>query len=143
MPTLIPENNHLSRYCGKQHLSDDDGRVLPTAFHLKEGETYLSVNWIEYFKGATLSEAISELQGIFARKLKRVGASAKFAVLNNGLTQIAVKNNTNQKEQIIAQHEPLEDDLSHAGYYGITQDNHRVIAEIMAECVEITYPARQ
>ncbi|TGQ47620.1 hypothetical protein [Mesorhizobium sp. M00.F.Ca.ET.216.01.1.1] len=51
----IAEDHHLLRYVPFSKLRKADGTddvigLLPEAFALREGEPYLSVTWIEYFK---------------------------------------------------------------------------------------------
>ena len=137
----LPEDNHIARFCRATSIFED-GRISPTAFHLRAGDSYLSVNWIEFFGKANNSEAVGELQNVFANKFRTVSAFAKFAVFIVGDAREAVSDKTEQKEEIFATHEPLDDDLSHAGINGITQENYPIIAAILAECVDATYPAR-
>lgn len=141
MSNLIPSEDNLARYCGKQKL--DNGRVLPLAFHLKEDESYVSVNWLEYFNKSSIPEAISELRPVFAKKFQNIRASARFAVLNIQKAQRMVQEGTDGKESVFGTHEPMDDDPSHSGLRGMTQDNYRLIAELVAESVDATYPARQ
>lgn len=43
----LPENDHVSRYFGFDDL-DEEGLPSPGAFELREGEEYLSVDWLEF-----------------------------------------------------------------------------------------------
>ena len=139
----ISDNNNVARYCRSSDISPIDGRIMPTAFHLRIDDSYLSVNWMEFFGKGNFLEAIREIQNIFARKKFGVGASAKFAVLNVGTAKRSVTEQTRNRNRIFAAHEPVDDDPSHAGIFGINQDNYQIIADILAECVEKpTYPAR-
>lgn len=61
----IRDEHHVARYCsGSQH---DGGKVLPTAFQLRRpSETYLSVNWLEYFGLKTFDAALHRICAITA-----------------------------------------------------------------------------
>lgn len=52
-PAKVPNDSHVVRYVRKRLLRrDEDGNVLgilPQALELRDGETYLSVTWIEHF----------------------------------------------------------------------------------------------
>jgi hypothetical protein len=53
---------------------------------LEEGQ---SVNWVEYFEKAMPKEAIAPLREIFTKKQFKIGATAKFALLNVGAAKTA------------------------------------------------------
>ena len=44
----LPDADHVSRYCKPSTVQD--GKVQPNAFFFRDGEDYLSVNWLEYLK---------------------------------------------------------------------------------------------
>ena len=50
----LPEQDHIMRYVPRSRLRrDEDGNVLgilPQAFAHRDGEEFLSVNWLEHFK---------------------------------------------------------------------------------------------
>ena len=52
-PAKVPDDSHVVRYVRKRQLRrDENGNVLgilPQALELREGETYLSVTWLEHF----------------------------------------------------------------------------------------------
>lgn len=43
------DDHHVVRYCPLRVL-DNDGRPTLVAFDLRDDESYLSVNWLEYFR---------------------------------------------------------------------------------------------
>lgn len=52
-PVKVPNDNHVMRYVRKRQIRrDENGNVLgilPQALELRDGETYLSVTWLEHF----------------------------------------------------------------------------------------------
>jgi hypothetical protein len=89
MADLDP-SHHIFRYVGGASIDGDF--IEPAAFRrkVKDGklEEGLSVNWVEYFKKATPKEALAPLREIFDKKFK-IGATAKFALLNVGAAKTA------------------------------------------------------
>lgn len=55
------DDHHVVRYCSKSRLGRDG---LPTleAFELREGESYLSAFWLEYFAGTTKHRRIDQVR---------------------------------------------------------------------------------
>ncbi len=52
-PVKVPNDSHVMRYVRKRQLRrDEHGNllgILPQALELRDGETYLSVTWLEHF----------------------------------------------------------------------------------------------
>ena len=52
-PAKVPNDSHVMRYVRKRLLRRDENDnvigILPQALELREGETYLSVTWLEHF----------------------------------------------------------------------------------------------
>lgn len=136
----IPHDNHVSRYCGFQHI-DGKGRVTGQAFRHREGEEYLSANWLEYFESAELSTQMQEIRSALMRKGRKIGAKSKFAVLNVGELKEYVRKESGNGSVLSVLHEPEENDPSHSGIYGVPVDDF-LIAEIIAAFVreEMTFP---
>jgi hypothetical protein len=136
----IPDHNHVARYCGGKHVEGE--KVGPTAFHLREGEQSLSVNWIEILSKQSREEEIDELRSVYAKKLKRVGSTAKIAVMNVGVVRASVFAKCSIDLAFL--HDPLPEDPSHSGIYEIPPDGEmEVIGELIAEMVNEVYPAVQ
>ena len=134
----IPDQDHISRYCSAMHCTEN-GQVTGTAFQLRQIEECLSVNWLEFFHLADRQEEIREVRKVLRLKL---GAKAKIAVLNVGETISYVRTQSPDARNLSMLHEPEEDDPSHSGIYGFQYDDH-LIADLIAEMVEETYPARE
>jgi len=134
----IPDQDHISRYCSAMHCTEN-GQVTGTAFQLRQIDEYLSVNWLEFFHIADRQEEIREVRKVLSLKL---GAKAKIAVLNVGETTSYVRTKSPDARNLSMLHEPEEDDPSHSGIYGFQYDD-RLIADLIAEMVQETYPARE
>jgi len=134
----IPDQDHISRYCSAMHCTEN-GQVTGTAFQLRQIDEYLSVNWLEFFHLADRQEEIREVRKVLSLKL---GAKAKIAVLNVGETTSYVRTKSPDARNLSMLHEPEEDDPSHSGIYGFQYDD-RLIADLIAEMVQETYPARE
>ena len=132
----LPPQDHIARYCGGSHISEDS-QMAPTAFHLRPGEEYLSVRWLEYLKqGDRLSE-IREVRRFLSESM-RLGATARIGVLNVGEVCTYVEEATGLSIRVL--HEPVPGDLSHSGIHDTAQDED-LIAELIAEKVLETHPA--
>ncbi len=137
---LIPDIDHVARYCRASTV--EDGEISAAAFMLRQGEEYLSVNWLEELKRPDRATQIRGLQELYARKL-RVGAGARIAILNVGALRTNVELKSPDKRLLPVLHEPIiPDDPSHAGIYEVPYDDE-TIAELIVEAVHEKYPARR
>lgn len=139
----IPDENHIVRYCKPTQVSD--GQIQATAFMLRAGEEYLSVNWLEFLNCSSRESEVAELRNIYSQKLT-VGARAKMAVLNVGEVRKKVLTESPDRRILEVLHAPILDnpqlyDPSHSGIYNLKQDDE-LIAELILETVRETYPAR-
>lgn len=80
---ILPEGDSVVRLCGGSHLDPDTGVPGPGAFMLREGESYLSVNWLEYFQQCDHEGRMLEVRRVLASK-RSVGRTARLALLNIG-----------------------------------------------------------
>lgn len=135
----IPDSDHVGRYCGARTV--ENGEISAAAFMLREGEGYLSVNWLEELRRSNRLSEIRDLQRLYATKL-RVGASARIAVLNVGNVRNKVQSESPDRRLLRVQHEPEEPvDPSHAGIYEIPREDE-IIAELIAQAVLEHYSAK-
>ncbi len=137
MARHLPLNDHTARYCPGSKLTED-GCPAPTAFHLRRGETYLSVEWLEALNQESRNEAITDVIAVLSDKL-RLGASARLAVLNVGQVCRHVREASMYSLRFL--HEPEPDDPVHSGIHDTAQDE-MLIAELIAEKVEGLYPVK-
>ena len=123
----LPDEAHISRYCRPSAVGQD-GLPLAAAFQLKEGEDYLSVNWLEYYRTPDLKTAVARVRKVFRVKGYRLRQNGRFAVLSVGAAKVAVSEVTGSLPRI--DHLPLDDDASHSGIFGCKADNLAVAAEL-------------
>ncbi len=134
---IIPDAHHVSRLCGGSHIRED-GTISATAFRLRPGESYLSVNWLEQLGLASRQAEVSEIWRVLATK-RKIGASARLAVLNVGSAREIVTGLTDEPRRLSFRHEPeappdAADDPSHSGIHGIREDDN-LVAELLARSV--------
>ena len=122
----IPDDDHVSRYC--KPSSVDDGIPTSSAFLPRQGEEYLSVNWLEFFGEPTLGAAVERIREVFSEKGYRVSRNGRFATLNVGEAKTAVEEATGRALSI--DYLPLDDDQSHAGIRGYTSDDLAIAVEL-------------
>lgn len=134
----VPKSNHVSRYCGGSHVQN--GQVDGSAFMLRETDDYLSVNWLEHLAKGDRGRQIRNLRHTLEAKGLRLGKSALLAVLKVGE---AIDHVQEAVERILdVLHEPESDDHSHSGIFGYNAEDD-IIADLLAETVNETYPARE
>ncbi len=133
----LPIEDHAARYCPGSKLSEN-GEVSGTAFHLRQGEPYVSVEWLEYLNLPSRDDEVRGIADILAHKL-RLGASAKIAVLNVGEVCGYVEQASGFYIRFLHEPEPL--DPAHSGIHDTAQDEI-LICELIAETVAESYPAK-
>ena len=119
--------------------------MLGEAFLLREGEEFLSANWLEFFQPVDRGVQIAAVRQTLLDKGRRVAGTAFFAVLNVGTTVVKCKMELNVDLRFIALGETR--DPSHTGIYGLTVPglNQSKSAEALAASVNRNevYPALQ
>jgi hypothetical protein len=137
---VVPDSDHVARYCKASTV--EGGEVQATAFLLRDGEEYLSVNWLEDLNCSDRRSEIRALQDLYSRKLNRVGTAARIAILNVGAFRTKVAHESPDMRRLRVLHEPImPEDPSHAGIYDISSDDE-IIAELIAQSVLEKHPAR-
>ena len=94
----------------------------------RQGEEYLSVNWLEFFGEPTLGAAVERIREVFSEKGYRVSQNGRFAALNVSEAKTVVEEATGRALSI--DYLPLDDDQSHAGIRGYTSDDLAVAVEL-------------
>ena len=125
----LPDDDHASRYC-KPTAVDDDGLPMTGAFVPRNGEDYLSANWLEYFTEPDLSRAVQRVRAAFRNKGYALRPQGCFAVLNVGAVKTVVLEAVGRTLRI--DHLPLNNDPSHAGILGYSADDLAVAVELKA-----------
>jgi len=145
----VPDDHHVARYVGGTKLKED-GTVSGAAFSLRVGkDEYLSVNWLEFLDARDRGRQLAALRQALSSRGHRVGATARFAVLNVGKLIAHVRERSDTRRPLWVQHEPFlkqdvaYDDPSHAGVYGYSPEED-AIADLIAQIVDADdiYPAR-
>ncbi|MDI2593106.1 hypothetical protein POF45_16965 [Pseudomonas sp. 681] len=131
---ILPNVDSVVRLCGGSHLDPDTGSPGPGAFMLREGENYLSVNWLEYFQQYSHEDRLLEVRRVLASK-KKIGSAARLALLNVGNAIQVVGDNP----LLIFIHEPINspdviNDPSHSGINNI-QSFEQLVAERLTQAV--------
>lgn len=126
----VPFAHHIGRYCSGTRLTEN-GCAAPTAFHLRPGEPYLSVQWLEYLSQEDRDRAVREATAAMARNM-RLGSTAKIAVLNVGQACNYVHDTAGYSIRVL--HKPEQNNEAHSGIHD-TGQNEMVIAELLAEKV--------
>ena len=119
-------------------MRSETSSISPTAFHLRRGEPYLSVEWLEYLGRSGRSEEIQAVIAILSQKL-RLGSSARIAVLEVGSVCHYARMETGYSIRFL--HEPEPDDPAHSGIHDTAQDE-MLLAELIAEKVDESYTVR-
>ena len=137
-PQDIADDHHVTRYCsGSQH---DRDMVLPTAFQLRrQGESYLSVNWLEYFGLNTFDEALARICTDKRALGFNIRHTGRFAVLNAEFIRSVYRNSSDLPETVhslTVAHLPEVGDESHSGIGGYGVDEAGLlVADLLAESV--------
>ena len=110
----ILDSHHVARYCKPSAISPN-GMPAAKAFLPRETESYLSVNWLEYFGALDHADAVAHVRAALREKGYTVRATGRLAVLNVGEAKDAARR-TNTTLRV--EHQPAPDDPSHAGITG-------------------------
>ena len=113
---------------------------MAASFGLREGEDYLSVNWLEYLRQPDLPTALDLVRTSFQRKGFRLASNGRFSVLRIA----AIKAAEATGRQLHLRHLPSPLDESHAGIFGYAPDQDLAIAAELAALVtpQDVHPAR-
>lgn len=136
----IPDVHHVARYCSFRRIGEDGKTPTRFAFQLKDKETYLSVNWLEFFKTGSRGAQIEAIRHAFESKGRSLQEKARFAVLNVGDVRV-LSTPDNMKLKIL--HKPELLDPSHSGVFGLQHDSDMIVEALLANMVLETHPARQ
>ena len=102
---------HVARYCSPRHIAE--GLTSYEAFLLRQGETFLSTNWLEYFHDSDRHIQMFGIRQALSSKGFRVGRNGALAVLNVGYS-------ISQVQQAALRFTLLDQarDPSHVGVFG-------------------------
>ena len=120
----LPNEHHVVRHVplGKTRR-DAEGNILgilPAAIERREDEEYLSVNYLEYFSGATKQQMAEVKAAVIASKQsKSIGTKGLFATANVGTLKSVVQAKTSKKIRIA--YAPTGNNLSHSAIHDIPE----------------------
>lgn len=137
---LLPDDDHVVRYVRPGLIDDEE--VTGGAFHRKEGEIALSINWLDYFRDQPKKQQVREVRRLFRVQVRPNG---RFAELNVGQTK---RHLADELEALKFVEDPLaadpenghDEDPSHALIEGLPDPNQRpefaeMIGDMIVECV--------
>lgn len=108
---------------------------------LRDDESALSVNWLEFLHKASIIDAVDEVRLRLGQVLN-LKTGDQLAVLNVGSMRIYVRQETANNQDLQVKHEPVETDESHAGIFGsVHGEEGDLIADLIAEKVSDLFPA--
>ena len=111
---ILRPNHNVARYCRPRWLVN--GIVSRDAFLLREGEPFLSTNWLEHFRSSDRGVQISGARAALADKNYSIHSNGGFAVLNVGVaTQRVIELHD---IRLLFRRLGQAHDPSHAGIFG-------------------------
>jgi hypothetical protein len=138
---IIPDEDHIARYCKPSKISED-GQIEFGAFMLRNVDKGLSVDWLELLKCSNRDDEIIAMRKIYPSRIS-VSAKAKIAILKVGEVREKVQTESLDKRILKVIHEPPVGVPSdpHSEIYNLKHDDE-LIAELICETIRETYPAR-
>lgn len=109
---------------------------MPAAFYPRNGEEYLSVNWLEFLDAEVRGAAIRQVRECLCNKGFGIGASAKFVSLEVGAIKEKLDELSNGCSAVT--HQPCEDDPSHSGIFGVPAEDAGMLAAAAALCMLVS-----
>lgn len=137
----VPDDHHVSRYCSPVRVAENEDRPLPTAFQLRNGEEYVSVDWLEFHDIPDRAAQLDRVQQLFEEQRHfTLSPNGLFAVLEAGESKDAVREQTPDDRALEITHQP-DPDIEMDSHSGIFNVNHNpasalMIATILSETVE-------
>lgn len=138
----LPDESHVVRYV-KPSLVEDDA-IDGSAFLLRQGETTLSVNWLEAFGGVDQDYQLDEVRRLSRLRLARNGRFAKLSVgetkrhVSEGAKETGIPAELGVSAAPLDPADDFEADPSHAVVTGLPpgdSDNALLIGDLIAESV--------
>ena len=137
---VVPDPHHVTRLCGGSHVRED-GTIAATAFKLRPGESYLSVNWLEFLALPNRELGLAEVRRVLGSK-RTIGRASRLAVMNVGHVRNVVRQESSAHTELAVRHEPEigpvgPRDVSHSGIYGIPEDDIAIPELICGAVAEV------
>jgi hypothetical protein len=135
----LPEQDHIMRYVPRSRLRrDEDDNVLgilPQAFANRNGEEFLSVNWLEYFK----QDKTSNLRGCVdaQRATLDVGRNCVYAVaVVDKVKLVCLK----KQKPVRVVYQPTKNNLAHSALHVQHNEDLNVMSELAFEFEKEMHP---
>lgn len=132
--TNLPDEDHVMRYVPWARLRRDENEnvvgILPQAFQLRDGEKYLSVNWVEYHPGDWQAQLRASVWAIRRSFERGIGRKSGF-----GIGQIAQIKSTSiaHGARVRIVHEPEEGNPAHSAIRRLPRDDLNLLAALADE----------
>ena len=139
--TNLPNDDHVMRYVPWRRLRRDENDnvvgFLPQAFELREGEEYLSVNWLQFHEGDRGTQVRLSVWGIRESFERPLGAKSAFAIGNVGMVK-DICQKAGSRVRIV--HEPEPQNPGHSAVRRLPRDDLSLLdalaADVFAERVD-------
>jgi hypothetical protein len=130
----LPDDDHILRYVPwGRLLKDEDDNVLgflPQAFQRREGEDYLSVNWVEFHDGDRDTQIRLSVWAIRESFDNPLGGKSAFALgIVNKVKEISER--AGSRVRIV--HEPEPKNPAHSGIRRIPRDDLTLLEALAAD----------
>ena len=139
----LPDDGHVVRYVKPSLV---DGEVIDGgAFVLREDETGLSVNWLEYFGGNNERRQVDEVRNLFRLRLSRNGRFARLNIgdtkehVSAGAAEAGIVLKLAMSKAPLAATVQFASDPSHAEITGLPpteSDEAMLVGDLIADCVK-------
>lgn len=122
----LQDADSVARFCSYQRQIRDENDqvigVIPQFFELRPNisETYLSCEWIEFYKGER-EEQLSAVVEAVRNRVKSKSKKAKVAILN--VEKIKICGSERERKLRVQQRKKTS---SYSGIYGLPQDNNDI-----------------
>lgn len=131
----IPNADHVLRHVNGRLIQGED--IDGSGFRLRENESNLSFNWMEYYRNHSPDEQIQLIRDTFPLKLKN---KDKFVKLNVGSAKSHVNGEHPQKKIVDFLEDATPVVPSHC-LMTCESDMDAVIGDLLAECILEKFPA--
>jgi hypothetical protein len=128
----IPSEYSVMRYAGRNRIIIEDDKVVgffPQAFALRPDEEYLSVTWIEYFKGAPDEQRVRAIKA-FRRSFPGVGKQSAYAIGNVGKVRDEC---VARSHRVRILHEPEDENKGHCAIRRFPRDDSDLLQVLSAD----------
>ncbi len=141
----LPHSDSVVRYINKTNLTADGMAATETAFLLRPGETGISVNWLDYYKGQDKDAQLAEVRKTLQLEAR---ASARFGELGVGE---AIAFMITQGIEVSFQHFPIRDEAGNTVDPSHSEIRHPSsasmgdtlsVSRLLSKCVKQLHPAK-